>query len=137
MGIGPESHSKLTMAAGNSSPSDRMLEVGEKVLVDVGRAPDGSLNAYFIDFERATPILWLAITFVGFVLLVSGWQGLRGLVGMVASLAVISTVHYPRSSAGWVIQSGFSVAGSFVLAGCIAVLDLWLGLEDSRCRCWG
>jgi len=94
--------------------SDRMLEVGEKVLVDVGRAPDGSLNAYFIDFERATPILWLAITFVGFVLLVSGWQGLRGLVGMVASLAVILLFIIPE-----VLQGGdpvwVSVAGSFVL----------------------
>ena len=94
--------------------SDRMLEVGEKVLVDVGRAPDGSLNAYFIDFERATPILWLAITFVGFVLLVSGWQGLRGLVGMAASLAVILLFIIPE-----VLQGGdpvwVSVAGSFVL----------------------
>jgi len=96
--------------------SDRMLSEGEKVMVDVGRAPDGSLNAYFIDFERATPIMWLAITFVAFIILVSGWQGVRGLLGMVASLAVILLYIIPR-----ILEGGdpvlVSVIGSFVLLG--------------------
>lgn len=94
--------------------SDRMLSPGEKVLVDVGQAPDGSLNAYFIDFERATPILWLALTFVAFIVLVSGWQGVRGLIGMVASLAVILLYIIPRILAGG-DPVLVSVVGAFIL----------------------
>jgi len=94
--------------------SDRLLSVGEKVLVDIGQAPDGSVNAYFIDFERATPILWLAITFVVFIVAVSGWQGVRGLLGMVASLAVILWFIIPE-----ILRGGdpvlVSVVGAFVL----------------------
>jgi len=94
--------------------SNRTLSVGEKVLVDIGQAPDGSVNAYFIDFERATPILWLTITFVVFIVAVSGWQGVRGLVGMAASLGVILWFIIPE-----ILRGGdpvlVSVFGAFVL----------------------
>lgn len=54
--------------------------------VDAG----GRVDPYsFSDFERRSPMLWLAGIFAVLVLLTSRWQGLRALAGLAASLGII------------------------------------------------
>jgi uncharacterized membrane protein len=95
-------------------PEGLNLRPGEKILVTVGQQPDGTLTAYFTDFVRTRPLLWLLGTFVAFSILISGWKGVRSLIGMAISLTVIVAYIIPQILAGedpvWV-----SITGGFVL----------------------
>ncbi len=76
-------------------PEGLILKPGDRLLVNINQAPDGSVNAYFIDFVRTYPLLWLLLAFVLFSVLVGGWQGARGLLGLFLSLVVILVFIIP------------------------------------------
>jgi uncharacterized membrane protein len=44
---------------------------------------------FVIDFRRRAPLVWLGVLFVGAVLLVGRWRGLRALAGLGVSLGVV------------------------------------------------
>jgi len=92
------------------------LEPGDQILVTIGSRPDGILTVYFVDFVRATPLLWLAAIFAAAILLISRWKGFRSLLSMAFSLFVIIAYIIPR------ILSGddplrVSIIGSIILLG--------------------
>jgi uncharacterized membrane protein len=68
---------------------DYELNVGDKVMVAISKTPENVVNAYFVDYIRTGPILWLAITFAAAIILISRWKGLRSLMSMAFSLYVI------------------------------------------------
>jgi uncharacterized membrane protein len=68
---------------------DYLLKVGDQVMVAISKTPDNVVNAYFVDYMRTTPILWLAITFAAAIILISRWKGVRSLLSMAFSLYVI------------------------------------------------
>ncbi len=68
---------------------DYLLQVGDKVMVAISKTPDNVVNAYFVDYIRTTPILWLTITFAVAIILISRWKGVRALLSMAFSLYVI------------------------------------------------
>ena len=76
-------------------PEGLTLEAGDQLLVNITQAPDGSVNAYFIDFVRTKPLLWLLLAFALFSVLVGGRQGARGLLGLFLSLVVILVYIIP------------------------------------------
>jgi uncharacterized membrane protein len=92
------------------------LERGDTILVTIGARPDGILTVYFVDFERATSLLWLSAVFVLVILIISRWKGLRSLLSMAFSLFVIIGYIIPHILAGedplWV-----SITGSVILLG--------------------
>lgn len=92
------------------------LQNGDTVLVTIGTRPDGILTVYFVDFERATSLLWLAGIFVLVILIMSRWKGLRSVLSMAFSLLVIIGYIIPHILAGedplWV-----SIVGSIILLG--------------------
>jgi uncharacterized membrane protein len=92
------------------------LRAGDMILVTIGTRPDGILTVYFVDFERATSLLWLTALFVVVILLMSRWKGLRSVLSMAFSLFVIISYIIPRILAGedplWV-----SITGSVILLG--------------------
>jgi uncharacterized membrane protein len=95
-------------------PEGLNIRPGEIILVTVGQQPDGTLTAYFTDFVRTRPLLWLLGTFVLFSILISGWKGVRSLIGMAISLVVIVAYIIPQ------ILNGedpvrVSITGAFVL----------------------
>ncbi|MBC8331832.1 MAG: YibE/F family protein [Anaerolineae bacterium] len=95
-------------------PEGLNLDVGDRVIVSVGKNLDGYISAYFMDFVRTRPIAVLFATFVLFSVLISGWKGVRGLMGMAVSLGVIVFYIIPQILRGhdplWV-----SVSGAFFL----------------------
>ncbi len=95
-------------------PDGLNLDVGDQVIVSIGKNQEGFLNAFFLDFVRTRPMLWLFATFVVFSVLISGWKGVRGLAGMAISLGVILFYIIPQILQGrdpvWV-----SVSGAFFL----------------------
>ena len=59
------------------------IKTGDYILVTVGQRPDtGELKAFFTDFVRSKPILYLFLLFVFFSILISGWKGIRSLLGL-------------------------------------------------------
>jgi uncharacterized membrane protein len=79
---------------------DYRLTPGDPILVTIGRTPDNVLTAYFVDFVRAAPLLWLFGAFAAAILLISRWKGLRSLASMLFSLFVIIGYIIPHILAG-------------------------------------
>jgi uncharacterized membrane protein len=95
-------------------PAGLELNPGEQVLVTVGTDPDGNLTAYFTDYVRNAPLLWLFATFVLFSILISGWKGIRSLIGMAFSLLIIIRYIVPQILAGE-DPVLVSITGAFIL----------------------
>jgi uncharacterized membrane protein len=95
---------------------DYDLVVGDKVMVSISKTPENVINAYFVDFVRATPMLWLAIVFAAAIVVISRWKGVGALLSMLFSLYVIIDYIIPN------ILNGedplrVSIIGSIVLLG--------------------
>ena len=71
------------------------LSVGDEiVLLDVSTSPP-QYRYSFSDFQRSTPLGWLAVAFAAVVIAFGRWQGLRALVGLAASGAVLIAFLVP------------------------------------------
>ena len=68
---------------------DYLMKVGDKVMVSISKTPDNVVNAYFVDYVRTTPILWLTGIFAIAIILISSWKGIRALLSMAFSLYII------------------------------------------------
>jgi len=75
---------------------DYDLAVGEKIIVSISKTPANVVNAYFIDFIRTTPILWLTVLFAAAIIIISRWKGVGALLSMVFSLYVIIDYIIPH-----------------------------------------
>ena len=92
------------------------LEEGDKILVTLGARPDGMLTVYFVDFVRATPLVWLTVIFALAILAISRWKGLRSLLSMAFSLFVIIKFIIPQILSG-ADPLRVSIIGSCILLG--------------------
>jgi uncharacterized membrane protein len=81
-------------------PAGTALRPGEQILVTIARAPGQLPEAFFVDWVRTPPLLWLLGAFIAMSLLISGWKGLRSLAAMAISLLIIITQILPRILAG-------------------------------------
>ncbi|MEW6402111.1 MAG: YibE/F family protein [Chloroflexota bacterium] len=79
---------------------DYLLSPGDEIMVAISVTPDNIVNAYFVDFVRTTPILWLTALFAAAILAISAWKGLRALLSMAFSLFVIIGYIIPHILAG-------------------------------------
>lgn len=68
---------------------DYLMAPGDKILVSISKTPDNVVNAYFVDYVRTTPILWLTVIFAIAIILISSWKGIRALLSMAFSLYII------------------------------------------------
>jgi len=75
---------------------DYDLAVGEKIIVSISKTPANVVNAYFIDFIRTTPILWLTVLFATAIIIISRWKGVGALLSMLFSLYVIIDYIIPH-----------------------------------------
>lgn len=74
------------------------LEVGDRVML--GRAGEQGETLYVIDVQRSTPLAWLALLFVGVVVLVGRWHGVRSLLGLGLSLVLVVRFVVPAILVG-------------------------------------
>jgi len=95
---------------------DYMLSVGDKVVVSISKTPENVINAYFVDYVRTTPILWLMGTFAVSIILISRWKGVRALLSTVFSLYIIIGYIIPHILAGEDPLT-VSIIGSIILLG--------------------
>jgi uncharacterized membrane protein len=95
---------------------DYDLAAGDKIMVSISKTPENVVNAYFVDFIRTTPILWLTIIFAAAIIFISRWKGVGALLSMAFSLYVIIDYIIPH------ILNGedplrVSIIGSAILLG--------------------
>lgn len=75
---------------------DYDLTVGDKIIVSISKTPANVVNAYFVDFIRTTPILWLTAIFAAAIIFISRWKGVGALLSMAFSLYVIINYIIPH-----------------------------------------
>jgi uncharacterized membrane protein len=97
-------------------PDDYLLEPGDKILVSLTKTQDNVINAYFADYVRTTPILWLTFIFAIAIILISQWKGIRALVSMAFSLYIIIGYIIPHILIGE-DPLRVSIIGSMMLLG--------------------
>ncbi|MXY11549.1 MAG: YibE/F family protein [Acidimicrobiaceae bacterium] len=102
---------------------------------------------FFVDRDRRTPLLWLAILFAGVVVALGRWRGGLALAGMAATLVVLIAFAAPSVLDGndpvlvavvaaaviafvsLYLTHGLNVHTTVALAGTLASLGLTLGLS--------
>jgi uncharacterized membrane protein len=97
-------------------PDDYLLEPGDLILVSISKTPDNVINAYFVDYVRTTPILWLTLVFAISIVLISQWKGVRALISMAFSLYIIIGYIIPQILTGQ-DPLRVSIIGSMLLLG--------------------
>ena len=95
---------------------DYMLKAGDKIIVTISKTQDNVVNAYFVDYVRITPILWLTLFFAIAIVLISQWKGIRALLSMVFSLYIIIGYIIPHILNGEDPLT-ISIIGSIILLG--------------------
>ena len=95
---------------------DYMLAVGNKVVVSISKTPENLVNAYFVDYVRTTPILWLTGIFAVSIILISRWKGVRALLSTAFSLYIIIGYIIPHILVGEDPLT-VSIIGSIILLG--------------------
>ena len=95
---------------------DYDISVGDKVVVSISKTPENVINAYFVDFVRTTPILWLTGIFAVSIILISRWKGVRALLSTVFSLYIIIGYIIPHILVGEDPLT-VSIIGSIILLG--------------------
>jgi len=78
-----------------------LLSEKDQILVSLTQMPDGTINVFFMDFVRSTPLLALGIVFIVICVLVSGWKGVRSLLGIGLSMLVIIYFIVPKILEGY------------------------------------
>lgn len=79
---------------------DYLLRPGDKILVSISKTPENVVNAYFVDYVRTTPILWLTVIFALAIIFISQWKGVRALISMAFSLYIIIGYIIPQILTG-------------------------------------
>jgi len=95
---------------------DYLLKLDDKIIVTISKTPDNVVHAYFVDYVRTTPILWLTLTFAIAIILISQWKGVRAMLSMAFSLYMIIGYIIPHILAGEDPLT-VSIIGSIILLG--------------------
>jgi uncharacterized membrane protein len=91
---GPDADDTFTMDY-STGPRTRQIRTGDEVIV--GSNPNQQAvpgqpappKYFFFDFDRRTPLLWLAVVFSVVVIGLSRWRGFAALAGLAMSLLVL------------------------------------------------
>ncbi|MFC4950824.1 YibE/F family protein [Pseudonocardia sp. GCM10023141] len=82
-------------------PSTPRFAVGDQVVLAWSGADPNDPGSYRIaDFQRGTPLIWLAALFAAAVLVLGRWRGLAALVALALSFAVLLLFVLPAILAG-------------------------------------
>jgi uncharacterized membrane protein len=82
-------------------PGSPRFAVGDRVVLGwSGGNPDDPGSYQIVDFQRGSPLLWLAVLFAAAVLLLGRWRGLAALAALGLSFVVLLVFVLPSILAG-------------------------------------
>jgi uncharacterized membrane protein len=121
---------------------ERLFRAGDRVYLERAMGPQGD-RLYITDFVRSGALLWIAVFFVGLVVLVGRGRGLRALVGTAFSMVVIFSFILPQIRAassylvyGWTAKTHSALIG-MSLSLLLTALLAWLFVGWSRLSGFG
>ena len=94
------------------------ISPGDKVVLGY---EDSNDYYFFVDRDRRTPLMWLAVLFAVVVVVLGRWRGGLALAGMAATLAVLIAFAAPS-----VLDGNDPVLVAVVAAAVIAIVSLYL-----------
>lgn len=97
------------------------LRVDDKIRLSSIPGPDGSPRYTFFDYRRGIPTLVWALLFVGAVVLVAAWRGLRSIIGLAFAFLVLGVFTLPA-----ILNGESPVAVAVVSAAAILFVVLYL-----------
>ena len=111
---GPNSgaNTLLEFSVGGGQPQ---LAVGEHIRITRQVDPTGLTTYSFYDYERAWPLIAMAVLFALVITAVAGWRGLRALVGIVVAFAVLVVFMLPALRDGGAAIPVALVASAVIL----------------------
>jgi uncharacterized membrane protein len=117
---GPDKGTVVTLET-SVGPGAPELSEGDRIVV--GFTPDLPQGAqyYFSDFQRETPLVWLAVLFAGAVVLLGRMRGLRALAGLAISLLVLLVFVLPA-----ILEGSSPIAVAVVGSSVILLANLYL-----------
>lgn len=97
------------------------LKEGDRFFLVYTKTVDGFERYAVQEVDRTIPLAVLVLVFVGAVLLLSGWQGVRSLVSLVVSVGVVVFVLLPLLLAGYpLVPTTILVAGGILVIAIVA-----------------
>lgn len=99
------------------------LEVGDQVSVQIIEDANGTTTATVLDVVRAPYIAWMAILFLGIVVLIGGKKGVKAILGLIFTILLIYFImvkgifkgdHAIKNS---IITSILVIVGTFIIIG--------------------
>lgn len=99
-----------------ANPAKFNFTVGDRIYIMINKAPDGSLNAYYVDYVRSKPLGILLAAFVLSILIMGRWKGLGSLIALGFSMLMIIEYVIPHILIGE-DPVKVSLIGSVILLG--------------------
>ena len=117
---GPERGDEVTFEL---APGPGVVELsdGDRIVVNVVDDVEGPGRYQFADFQRRTPLLWLAVLFGVFVIALGRLRGVMALVGLVISVLVLAVFVLPA-----LLRGSDPLAVALVGSAVIAFVALYL-----------
>lgn len=97
------------------------LHAGDDIYVNMTVNADGTASFSFYDYQRATPMWFLTIIFIGAVVILGRWRGVGAIAGLAASLVVIVKFLLPS-----ILDGNSPVMVAIVASSLIAFIALYL-----------
>ena len=73
---------------------------GDQIYVMVGKNPNNEVQAFYVDYQRSTPLAILLGAFVLAILIMGRWKGLRSLIALGISMVIIIGYVIPHILTG-------------------------------------
>ncbi|MGV9860576.1 YibE/F family protein [Gordonia sp. NPDC003425] len=94
-GTGPDSVAPDPSTLDRPQAGQPDLRTGDRIRMGTVPGPDGAPRYTFFDFQRVVPTIIWGLLFVGAVVLVAAWRGLRSIIGLVFAFAVLGVFTLP------------------------------------------
>jgi uncharacterized membrane protein len=104
-----------TLLEFSGGPGQPQLAVGDQIRITRQVDPTGATTYSFYDYERAWPLIGLAVAFAVVIVAVARWRGLRALIGIVVAFGVLVVFMLPALRDGIAAIPVALVASSVIL----------------------
>lgn len=94
-GSAPNMPTPAEDALDDPQPGHPTLATGDAIQMNIVPGPEGANRYAFFDFQRGNATILWALLFVGAIVLVAAWRGLRSVVGLILAFAVLGFFTLP------------------------------------------
>jgi uncharacterized membrane protein len=117
---GPDAEEVVTLDLAGGAGTRHVSE-GDGILVGFSPESPPEQQYYFVDYDRASPLIWLALLFGAMVIALSRWRGLAALAGLGVTFVILLMFILPA-----ILEGRSPLAVAIVGAAAIMFVTLYL-----------